>query len=72
MYHQINLLRPSERRDEGFRWRCPESHKFAKKIGADGYADDAMGAVEVARKLIFGNFLYSVKFGGYHVRSGTS
>ena len=31
---------------------APVTEDFAKKIGADGYGDDAPGAVELARKLI--------------------
>lgn len=31
---------------------APVSREFAKEIGADGYADDARGAVEIARKLM--------------------
>jgi 5-methyltetrahydrofolate--homocysteine methyltransferase len=31
---------------------APVSRKFAKEIGADGYADDARGAVEIAKELM--------------------
>jgi len=31
---------------------APVSHEFAKEIGADGYADDARSAVEIARELM--------------------
>jgi methanogenic corrinoid protein MtbC1 len=31
---------------------APVTQDFAKEIGADGYADDAIAAVNVARKLI--------------------
>lgn len=30
---------------------APVSHRWAEEIGADGYADDAVGAVELARRL---------------------
>ena len=31
---------------------APVTESFAKEIGADGYANDAISAVDVARKLI--------------------
>lgn len=31
---------------------APVSHEFTKEIGADGYADDARSAVEIARELM--------------------
>ncbi|MEW5723619.1 MAG: cobalamin-dependent protein [Thermodesulfobacteriota bacterium] len=33
---------------------APVSHAYAKEIGADGYADDAPGAVRMARQLLGG------------------
>ena len=33
---------------------APVTEAYAKEIGADGYSDDAPGAVELARKLIAG------------------
>ena len=31
---------------------APVTESFAKEIGADGYANDAISAVDVARKLV--------------------
>jgi methanogenic corrinoid protein MtbC1 len=31
---------------------APISQNWAEKIGADGYADDAIGAVRIARQLL--------------------
>jgi 5-methyltetrahydrofolate--homocysteine methyltransferase len=34
---------------------APVDTHFAEKIGADGYAKDAAGAVQLARRLVSGN-----------------
>ena len=33
---------------------APVTHSWATEIGADGYAEDAMGAVQLARQLVSG------------------
>ncbi len=54
MLKVINALKEAGLRDKVkvITGGAPVSREFAKEIGADGYADDARGAVEIARKLM--------------------